>query len=326
MAYCGGCHRQFIDQSAFEQHKRDSPLHRRANNGSRKEGCYCPQCVKYFPSTKALINHSEAVHYFCADHRRYFNSYEGLCSHYKAKNDHYYCEFCDELFGDEEDLMEHGDDFHWTCETCTLIFKDRDELMDHDEEEHIYCRQCDRHFNRQRDLDTHLNHSAYHQPRNIKCPGCPGRFISISGLLHHAESGNCTGGITRLAVNTYVARVDRKNIITNPNRLLTNSSGSRVPPVEPEYWATDLSFNGRAYECFLCHNQFRSLDSLNTHLKSPRHLSHIYRCPMKGCNTEYSVLSALCQHVERGECGVRKNRVVQNTIDSLTRGMRSVTE
>lgn len=301
MAYCGGCHRHFVDQSAFEQHKRDSPLHSRANNESRKEGCYCPQCAKYFPSTNALINHSEAVHYFCVDHCRYFNSYKGLCSHYNAKIDHHYCEFCNELFSDE------------------------DSLMGHDREEHIYCRQCNHQFNCQHDLDTHLNHSAYHQPRNIKCPGCSGYFINISGLLHHAESGNCNGGITRQHVNAYVARVDRTNVITNPNRLLTNSSGFRVPPIEPEYWATDLSFNGRAYECFLCHNQFRTLHSLNAHLQSPRHLSHIYHCPMKGCNIEYSVLSALCQHVERGECGVRKNHVVQNMIDSSARGMRSIT-
>ncbi|KAH9058050.1 hypothetical protein EDB87DRAFT_1532298, partial [Lactarius vividus] len=69
-------------------------------------------------------------------------------------------------------------------------------------------------------------------------------------------------------------------------------------------WATERSWNGRAYECFLCHSMSNTLDSLNRHLKSPAHGQKIYRCPKLDCRIKFVTLSGLCQHVERGTCGV----------------------
>lgn len=180
-------------------------------------------------------------------------------------------------------------------------------------------------FTNQSNLDHHLG-SALHKPRTIKCigRGCTKKFISISGLILHAESGSCPARITRKLVNEYAVRVDQKNIITNPGRLITDDYGALSAPFEIDYIATSRSWNGRAYECFLCNKTFRTLDALNMHLQSPRHAEKIYRCPMKACETEFCALSALIQHVEWGSCGVRRNREVKKVMDSLTRNMRQI--
>ena len=119
--------------------------------------------------------------------------------------------------------------------------------------------------------------------------------------------------------------MDKKNVITNPSRLLTNGSGGYEPPVDDEFWATERSWNGTGYECYFCDREFRTLQALDMHLKSPRHSAKIYYCPMNSCHSDFVALSALVQHVERGGCGVREDRRVKKVMDKLTGGMRRMT-
>lgn len=74
-----------------------------------------------------------------------------------------------------------------------------------------------------------------------------------------------------------------------------------------------------------CDKECNSLRALNQHLASPRHLEQIYRCPHTECRQQFTVLSALCQHIESGRCGVIKFKQVQNVMDSLVSGMRRLT-
>jgi hypothetical protein len=129
--------------------------------------------------------------------------------------------------------------------------------------------------------------------------------------------------MTRDELNRLVVRADRNNFITNPARLLGGPSGYEPPP-SAKIWATGRSWNGEAYECFLCNAMFRTLAGLNQHLQSPRHEERIYRCPKSDCRIQFVALSALCQHVEGGSCGVRMFREVRNTMDSLTRGFNAI--
>ena len=126
-------------------------------------------------------------------------------------------------------------------------------------------------------------------------------------------------------VNDFAVKMGRQNVITNPNRLLGDSSGSRSAPAQQEMWATTRSFNGSGFECCLCYKEFDTLYALNTHLKGPKHLAEIYRCPLEGCQQEFSALSALVQHVERGGCRVRQSRQVTDTMDQLTTGVFWIT-
>jgi hypothetical protein len=126
-------------------------------------------------------------------------------------------------------------------------------------------------------------------------------------------------------LNRLVVRADTNNYITNPARLLTGPLGWNEPPPRATTWATDLSWNGAAYECFLCNRTYKTLADLNKHLQSPRHQDKIYRCPKSDCRTEFVTLSGLCQHVEGGSCGVRMFRQVRETMEGLTRGFNMLT-
>ncbi|KIJ31221.1 hypothetical protein M422DRAFT_116660, partial [Sphaerobolus stellatus SS14] len=87
--------------------------------------------------------------------------------------------------------------------------------------------------------------------------------------------------------------------------------------------ATERSWNRYGYKCFLFHHVFGTLNVLNARLKSPRHQDNIYRCPNRtACSAEFSVMSSLTQHVERGKCGVHKFAEVKDAMESLEGGMR----
>jgi Zinc-finger of C2H2 type/Zinc finger, C2H2 type len=169
--------------------------------------------------------------------------------------------------------------------------------------------------------------SKVHQSANFPCPGrdCGRSFISAGALTLHFESGKCPSGMTRDQLNRLVVRADTNHYITNPSRLLTGPQGWSEPPAPASMWATERSWNGSAYECFLCNSTYTSLVHLNQHLKSPRHQDKIYRCPKSDCKVEFATLSGLCQHVEGGSCGVRRFRQVRDTMDSLTRGFNMLT-
>ena len=241
-----------------------------------------------------------------------------------------YCSRCGLYFSSVRALEQHKEDSnaHWPCDDCDRDFGSYYARQEHYRQSpnHHFCRDCNRHFQNENNLRNHLN-SRFHQPANVRCPGrgCNRSFISPAALTLHFESGTCPSGMTREQLNRLVVRADTKNYITNPSRLLTGPLGWNEPPASSTMWATERSWNGVAYECFLCYSTFRILADLNKHLKSPRHADRIYRCPKSDCRIEFSTLSGLCQHVENGSCGVRQFRQVRDTMDRLTSGFNLLT-
>ena len=158
--------------------------------------------------------------------------------------------------------------------------------------------------------------SAIHRGRTVGCPfaNCGRFFVSTAALVLHLEGGRCASGVDRQQVNRYVRQIDKKNVITDPSRLLTGGSEH----VEKKWIATEASWNGYSYECYLCHSGFKSLAVLNTHLASPRHQDKIYVCPAPECRIKFSVLSGLCQHIESEKCGVSKFKQVRETMDMIS--------
>jgi len=117
------------------------------------------------------------------------------------------------------------------------------------------------------------------------------------------------------------------NIVTNPARLLGGPGAYALPERSVTSWSTSLSFNGRKYECFLCHKEFEALERLNQHLESPAHDEEIYRCPRgwQGCGKEFRTLSALCQHVESEKCGIRRfNDPMQKVVGSMASALKGL--
>ncbi|KAF8487834.1 hypothetical protein JB92DRAFT_1478803 [Gautieria morchelliformis] len=282
---------------------------------------YCDRCDRNFPHQRALWQHEEdsARHHVCRSCYEDFTTWADLKEHYVQS--HYYCQFCNKLFDSEEILEEHDDDVHYPCSFCGTTFNSERGLHNHNRHRHWYCIDCRRVFQSENNLDAHRN-SSLHKSKDVHCPGanCGRAFVSSSALVLHFEAGTCPSGLTRDQLNRMVTRMDRNHVITNPARLITGPDGYTPPTVTN--WATNRSWNGDAYECFLCHKTFNTLQALNAHLQSPRHQAKIYRCPNPSCGTEFRVLSALTQHVESGRCGVNRFREVQNALDSLTSGIR----
>ena len=165
-----------------------------------------------------------------------------------------------------------------------------------------YCAECNRSFVSANNLGAHRR-SAVHQPKDVHCPckGCIQSFVSLSALILHLEFGYCRSGVNLTTVNKYVRQLDTEHLITDQTLLVNVVAASPAKDgMKIKTW------NGTAYECYLCHWLFRACYSLTQHLKSPRHLLKIYMCPQGTCREHFSALSGLCQHIESGKCEINQ--------------------
>ncbi|KAM3065464.1 hypothetical protein ACMFMG_011648 [Clarireedia jacksonii] len=145
-------------------------------------------------------------------------------------------------------------------------------------------------------------HSRAHVGSSLKCPFCTSTHATASGVVIHLESGSCSSGVNRQKINAEIRRLDQNHVITN--RLLTYPSSTTST-------ATNRSWNGYAFECYLCSRQTATLGALNKHLNSPAHEQNLYHCPKAACGKQFKLLSGLIQHVESESCGVMRFRQVQ---------------
>ncbi|KAF9055761.1 hypothetical protein BJ165DRAFT_1428551 [Panaeolus papilionaceus] len=278
---------------------------------------YCDRCERSFRNWSAYDQHisNSSAHNECHDCNLDFPTWVGLKEHWVQSPRHHYCQRCSQHFDDHCDLVEHYEDAHAYCSSCNKIFENDFGLKEHyrQSENHHFCAPCNRHFNSASNLQSHLN-SSVHRPKDVACPfrGCDMAFVSRPALVLHLESGNCSSGMNRSTVNTYVRRYDTNNIITDPSRLIGSGNSSDIT-----YSANHNAWNGYAFECYLCNSEFRHLSGLNQHLNSPRHAQKIYVCRGPECGSRFNALSALFQHIESDRCGVMKFKAVQNAMDSV---------
>ncbi|KAG1879504.1 hypothetical protein C8R48DRAFT_685828 [Suillus tomentosus] len=288
MTYCSRCNRSFNSWPAYYQHLRDSP------------------------------NHWE-----CQPCQQDFETRVGLKEHYVQSPRHHYCQYCNIHFDCSSELQDHYEYEHAYCSSCHKVFKNEIGLHEHNRQSHadVYCVLCKRLFQTPSNLQSHLN-SSIHRPKDTICPfnGCGLGFINKSALILHLESGSCRSGVNRRVVDNWVRANDRSNVITNPARLITAGERANIKLI-----ATEQSWNGQAYECVLCHTQYRALMDLNRHLDSPRHQEKVYRCPLDTCRKHFVSLSGLCQHIESERCGVMKFRAVRDVMDNLLNGVARMT-
>lgn len=84
--------------------------------------------------------------------------------------------------------------------------------------------------------------------------------------------------------------------------------------------ATNRSWNGQAFECSLCRKQYRQLDHLNQHLRSPAHDQKYCHCPNGRCKKEFSTLAALFNHLGSECCGFMGFEKVQEIVGQFLAG------
>ncbi|KAI0325954.1 hypothetical protein GY45DRAFT_1329538 [Cubamyces sp. BRFM 1775] len=162
--------------------------------------------------------------------------------------------------------------------------------------------------------DSHRR-SALHQGRRVECPmeDCGKHFVSIAAVFIHLESGACVSGVTVDDVARIAASVDRyDNVIT----------------VDDARWIADQVYDsldrgsgwsGPWFECPICDDEVpTSSHALRQHIRS---VHPIFHCPPDfGCGKRFGTLSALCQHVESGQCDVCDERdEVDRVVDDVLR-------
>jgi hypothetical protein len=176
---------------------------------------------------------------------------------------------------------------------------------------HNWCFICSRDFRSESALNQH-NNSRVHNPSNILCPLCKKGFKVPSAIALHIESGGCHKKIDRHKVTAAVHSLKINPVISISRRI----EGPSRPIIT--YTATERAYNGTAYECYLCHRAFRTLPSLNTHLRSPAHDADEFKCPAKKCGAKFKLISGLIQHIESESCGIARFQQVEDYANELT--------
>ncbi|ESZ97220.1 hypothetical protein SBOR_2385 [Sclerotinia borealis F-4128] len=202
---------------------------------------------------------------YCHPCDRYFASERSYDQHIENSSAHYVESSSDEYSSSDEELQ-------FECDGCYDLLWSLDARENHHVFAHSdrYCIPCERMFGNENNLMQH-QHSKVHMGTSIKCPFCPTNYPTASALIIHLESGSCPSGMNRARINAEIRRLDSNHIITS--RLLEYPS-SNTPSI-----ATQRSWNGQYYECYLCSRQCTTLQALNQHLQSPAHEQKVYHCP-----------------------------------------------
>lgn len=149
----------------------------------------------------------------------------------------------------------------------------------------------------------------------MTCPFCKAAFTTASGLSHHVESGSCPNarGLNRQNVYEALRSKDQSGIFTE-----------KLLEWHGETWATEGSWNGFGYECYLCHVVYANIGHLNSHLKSPRHQQKLYHCPNRACPRKFVSLAGLFNHLESESCSFMRFEEVQRQASEVITGQKLI--
>jgi len=246
---------------------------------------YCDPCDRWFRDdhayTQHINNHPAHALLECNYCYKQFQYENGRQNHQNAVHLRFECHFCTDRFLSESQRDEH----HRTAG-------------------HPWCDPCKRVFNNQNNLLQHLHSSTHVGKSSMECPFCKLGFATASGVVIHLESNRCKSGMNKAKIDAMIQKLDRQNVITRPMLEMPGYSNQEVI-------ATERTWNGDGYECYLCHREFTKLTGLNMHIKSPVHQQSIYKCPKLSCARPYKSLSGLVMHVESESCGVMRFNAVQ---------------
>ncbi|KAK4182043.1 hypothetical protein QBC35DRAFT_510683 [Podospora australis] len=236
------------------------------------------------------------------------------------------CFVCDEYFDDNWDCSEHMRDSNHlpneysecTFRECIEVFWDDEDAVDHEVHDHWYCGDCKRDFQDLNSIKQHRNSRA-HRGQDIKCPSCKQGYTTATGLTHHLERGACpkASHLNRDQIYNFVRIKDPNGLIS---KKLLAWAGSDIT-----HEATERAWNGRSWECYICHRGFNTLKSLNQHLASPTHQQTLYHCPNRNCGSDFKSLAAIINHLESESCGAMRFEQVQTKITSIVSSNRLLT-
>ena len=105
------------------------------------------------------------------------------------------CDVCLKTFGRQSELNRHKKSIHsngerFTCSKCDNTFNRKDVYSDHCRKCKILCRYCDLEFDRQRELNQHVN--LHHTDNKFMCIKCGKKYTRKCGLYTHRQQCNQT--------------------------------------------------------------------------------------------------------------------------------------
>ncbi|KZP12053.1 hypothetical protein FIBSPDRAFT_1050343 [Athelia psychrophila] len=269
----------------------------------------CAYCTRTFNSAAEVQTHCNNKHPYCNDCKRRFVNPGALNMHLHDSPAHKGNERTisndDRNRESSEDTSDGDDDKPCWCKGCKRIFVDELSLYQHliDKSKHNWCFVCSQDHATSHEV-SNCKHSeaasSIHGVRDLKCPLCQRAFAFHSDIISHIRGSDChpnqTGRGPKTAVTvhstefiptpppahciaeaprpnaTTVAQQSKKAIATpSPNLHIQKPSKSNAPRKVLYYSATQQAFNGKSYECCLCHGKFTTLVSLNAHLNSAAH-------------------------------------------------------
>ncbi|KAK0610195.1 hypothetical protein B0T17DRAFT_128730 [Bombardia bombarda] len=228
--------------------------------------------------------------------------------------------YCYERFDNPFDLEEHQDDYdhhEFECSVCPKTFPTTDIQKAHEVEDHLFCADCERYFYSLNNIKQHLN-SKLHRGQHAECPFCRVCYTTAAGMTHHLERGACPNApnLDIDAVYDIVRRKDSRGILT---KKLVGYTGQ---PTGGYRVTGNAAWNGRAWECYLCHHGFGSSHALEQHLNSGTHRQPLYHCPKDTCHMNFKTLAAIINHLESETCGAMRFETVQRRIGDIVTGNR----
>lgn len=292
MYECETCTREFNSAHSCEQHMKDT-----GHFGPRFE---CESCTRKFRSVHSAQQHMNSL------------------GHWAPK---FPCETCSAKFHTEKAAGQHMQargHYQYHCKACKKSFPNGNSLQM--ASTLTYSIRVSRFF--QSNHPKHLN-SKIHRGANVPCPFCRTGFTSASGLSHHLETGSCNNApsLNREKLLALVRKRDPHGVITN------KQIGWHDETVEQNntYEANHLSYNGGAWECYICHREFTTLNGLNMHLNSSRHKGKIYHCPNKrGCAKQFVSLAGFFNHLESETCSFMRFDKVQTHVSTILSGSKLI--
>ena len=303
----------------------------------------CDYCNAGYYNEQALFNH-------CDKENDYYSSY------HEPDRPAFGCNLCNLWWRDEECCLDHMRDeghFGFECRVCYHWSWTKEARVQHEHEAHFFCKACDRSFQSHNNLKqvcqcvfddqpnkaiihgythtfnprntTNISHqhlnSRTHLGQDIKCPFCPNSYTTATGMTHHLESGSCRNApsLNRDSIYKFVRSKDPSGLIS---KKLIGWDGSSS--TQNTYSCTDRAWNGRNWECYLCHKGFNSMHGLNQHLNSPAHQQNLYHCPNRNCRQDFKTLAAIINHLESEKCGAMRFEQVQRGIHGMVSGSRLI--
>ncbi|KAF9048949.1 hypothetical protein BJ165DRAFT_1526345 [Panaeolus papilionaceus] len=229
------------------------------------------------------------------------------------------------------------------CSQCPAGFADDAMLYQHYATalpSHFWCFVCSMHHKSAGGLALHLR-SFQHTLNHKSCPFCHTTFVSPSMTAQHLTNKHQCSAFRNGTVNEYVMGVATAQVLppslsfvpasmssTSSPATLSNAITSSSQSAQSQdstnststvkYTATEASFNGQAYICFICQNGFNTLSGLNSHLQSSIHkdTGEKFSCPK--CSKQFRELSGMVQHIESGSCGFTMPKQVIDHVRELT--------